>query len=161
MSTDKIEKRILLHASRERAWQALADSTAFGHWFGMRFEGAFSPGASARGVIVPTRVDDEVAQAQKPYAGLGFEILIEAMEPSRLFSLRWHPFAIDPAVDYSAEPMTLVEFRLEEVQADTLLTVVESGFDRLPPERRAKAFAANEGGWGMALKLLEKYLAAG
>ena len=158
MNTDRIEKKVLLRAPRKRVWRALSDSTEFGTWFGVRFNGAFTPGASVRGVIVPTTVNAEVANAQKPYEGMPFEITIEKMEPERLFSFRWHPFAIEPGIDYSAEPATLVVFALEEVADGVMLTVTESGFDRIPLARRAKAFTANEQGWGMVVKLIEEYL---
>jgi uncharacterized protein YndB with AHSA1/START domain len=158
MSTDRIEKKILLHAPLQQVWRALSDSTEFGTWFGVKFDGPFTPGAGMRGVIIPTKVNAEVASAQKPYEGLPFEITIEKMEPERLFSFRWHPFAIERGVDYSAEPTTLVVFGLEEVPGGVMLTVTESGFDRIPVERRAKAFTANEQGWGMVVKLVEEYL---
>jgi uncharacterized protein YndB with AHSA1/START domain len=158
MNTDRIEKKILLHAPRKRVWRALTDAKEFGTWFGMKFDGPFAPGATMRGVIVPTQVNADVAKAQKPYEGLPFEITIEKMEPERLFSFRWHPNAIERGVDYSAEPTTLIEFVLEEVANGVLLTVTESGFDRIPLARRAKAFTANEQGWGMVVKLIEEYL---
>ena len=158
MMTDRIEKKILLRAPRKRVWRALADSTEFGTWFGMRFNGPFEPGAVMRGVIVPTTVDAEVAKAQKSHEGTPFEITIEQMEPERLFSFRWHPGAIDPTVDYSLEPTTLVEFTLEETPEGVLLTLTESGFDRIPLARRAKAFASNEGGWSMMMGVIEKYV---
>jgi uncharacterized protein YndB with AHSA1/START domain len=158
MSTDRIEKKILLRAPKQRVWRALADSKEFGSWFGVKFDGPFAPGACMRGVIVPTTVDADVAKAQKQYEGLSFEITIEQMEPERLFSFRWHPYAIDRSVDYSAEPTTLVVFTLEEVADGVMLTVTESGFDRIPLARRAKAFSANEGGWSMMVKMIEKYV---
>jgi len=158
MNTDRIEKSVLLRAPRKRVWRALSDSTEFGSWFGMNFDGPFVPGASMRGVIVPTAVDADVAKAQQPYQGLPVEIAIEQMEPERLFSFRWHPFAIERGVDYSAEPTTLVVFELEEAPDGIMLTITESGFDRIPLARRAKAFTANEGGWGMVVKLVEKYV---
>ena len=158
MDSDCIEKKVLLRAPQKRVWRALSDSTEFGTWFGMQFNGPFVPGACMRGVITPTTVDAEVAKAQKEYEGLPVEITIEQMEPERLFSFRWHPFAIEPGVDYSAEPATLVVFGLEEVAKGILLTVTESGFDRIPLARRAQAFAANEGGWGMVVKLIEQYV---
>ena len=158
MDTDRIEKKILLHADPKRVWRALSDSTEFGTWFGMRFDGPFAPGAAMRGVIVPTTVNAEVASAQKPYEGIPFEILIEQMDPERIFSFRWHPGAVEPNIDYSAEPTTLVVFTMEEVANGVMLTITESGFDRIPLERRAKAFAANEGGWSMVVKLIAEYL---
>jgi uncharacterized protein YndB with AHSA1/START domain len=158
MSTDRIEKTILLRAPRKRVWRALTDSTEFGSWFGMKFDGPFVPGASMRGVIMPTTVNAEVAKAQKEYEGLPFDIVIEQMEPERLFSFRWHPFAVERGVDYSAEPTTLVVFSLEEVADGVMLTVTESGFDRIPLARRAKAFTANEKGWDMVVKMVEAFL---
>ena len=158
MITDRIEKKILLHASPQRVWRALSDSAEFGEWFGMRIDGPFKPGAHMRGVIVPTTVDAEVARAQKSYEGTPCELVIEKMEPERLFSFRWHPFAIEPGVDYSDEPMTLVSFELENTADGVMLTVTESGFDQIPLSRRAKAFTANEGGWGMVVKLIEQYV---
>jgi len=158
MSSDRIEKRVLLHASLKRVWSALADSTEFGTWFGMKFEGPFVPGALMRGVIVPTKVNAEVAKAQQKYEGMPVEITIEKMEPERLFSFRWHPYAIERGVNYSAEPTTLIEFVLEEMRDGVMLTVTESGFDQIPLVRRVKAFTANEEGWGMVVKLLEEYL---
>ncbi|MGA1994589.1 MAG: SRPBCC family protein [Bryobacteraceae bacterium] len=158
MNTDRIEKKVLLRAPRNRVWRALADSTEFGAWFGMKFDGPFAPGASMRAAIVPTTVDAEVAKAQKAHEGIPFEIAIERMEPERLFSFRWHPHAIERGVDYSAEPTTLVSFELEEVADGVMLTVTESGFEQIPLARRAKAFAANEGGWGMMVNVIEQYV---
>jgi len=157
MSSDRIEKKVLLHAPRKRVWSALADSTEFGSWFGMKFEGPFVPGALMRGVIVPTKVNAEVAKAQQKYEGMPVEITVEKMEPERLFSFRWHPYAVEPGVDYSKEPTTLIVFVLEERKDGVMLTVTESGFDQIPLMRRVKAFSANEEGWGMVLKLLEEY----
>jgi uncharacterized protein YndB with AHSA1/START domain len=158
MSSDRIEKKVLLHAPLKRVWAALADSTEFGSWFGMKFDGPFVAGALMRGVIVPTKVNAEVAKAQQKYEGMPVEITIEKMEPERLFSFRWHPYAIERGVDYSKEPTTLIEFVLEERKDGVMLTVTESGFDQIPLARRAKAFTANEEGWGMVLKLMEEYV---
>jgi uncharacterized protein YndB with AHSA1/START domain len=159
MDTDRIEKKILLHASLKRVWRALADSGEFGSWFGVRFEGGFAPGVAVHGVITPTTVDAAVAKAQEPYAGKRVEFVIENMEAGRLFSFRWHPHGVDANVDYSAEPMTLVEFTLEEVKEGVMLTVTESGFDQIPLARRATAFTSNDGGWGMVVGLIAKYVA--
>jgi uncharacterized protein YndB with AHSA1/START domain len=158
MDTGRIEKRILLNAPLNRVWRALSDSTEFGTWFGMRFETPFVPGAVMHGVIVPTTVDADVAKGQKALEGLAFEIVVEQMEPERLFSFRWHPGAVEPDIDYSAEPTTLVTFALEQAAEGVMLTITESGFDGIPLERRAKAFAANEQGWGMVVTLIAKYL---
>ena len=158
-NTDYIEKKILLRAPCERVWRAISDSKQFGSWFGVQFQGAFVAGKSVTGRIVPTTVDEEVARSQEPYEGFAFEFSVDRIEPMRLFSFRWHPFAVDPGVDYSKEPTTLVVFELEEVSGGTMLTITESGFDKIPLERRAKAFAANEQGWTAQATLIEKYLA--
>jgi uncharacterized protein YndB with AHSA1/START domain len=159
MSTDRIEKTILLRAPLKRVWRALSDSTEFGNWFGMRFNAPFAPGATMTAVIVPTAVNQEVAKMQKPYEGISFEIKIEQMQPERLFSLRWHPGAVEPGIDYASEPTTLVVFTLEKAPDGVQLTVTESGFDQIPLARRAKAFSANQGGWTLVIKLIEEYLA--
>jgi uncharacterized protein YndB with AHSA1/START domain len=158
-STDRIEKQVLLRAPRARVWKAIADAKEFGAWFGVKFDAPFKVGALQRGVLVGTTVDANVAKMQREYTDVAFEITVDRIEPERIFAFRWHPFAIERGVDYSAEPTTLITFALEEVPNGTLLTVTESGFDRIPLERRAKAFAANEGGWTIQMTLIEKYLA--
>jgi uncharacterized protein YndB with AHSA1/START domain len=157
--TDRIEKTVLLRAPLARVWRAISVPNEFGSWFGVEFDGPFVPGARLTGRIVPTKVDPEVAKAQQPYAGRAFELSVDRIEPMRLFSFRWHPFAVDPKVDYSSEPATLVVFQLEEVPGGTKLVITESGFDKIPLERRAQAFTANEQGWTAQMKLIEKYLA--
>jgi uncharacterized protein YndB with AHSA1/START domain len=157
--TDRLEKKILLRAPRPRVWRALTDSQEFGAWFGMQFDRPFTAGATLRATITGTTVDAEVARMQKEHEDLPFDITIERIEPERLFSFRWHPHAIERGVDYSAEPTTLVAFELEEVDGGILLTVSESGFDRIPLERRAKAFTSNQEGWAIVAQLIEKYLA--
>lgn len=109
--------------------------------------------------IAPTRVDAEVAKSQEPYAGKTFGIVVDRIEPMRLFSFRWHPFAVDPGLDYSKEPATRVVFELEQDPQGTWLTIAESGFERIPLARRAAAFAANDQGWQAQTRLIEKYLA--
>jgi uncharacterized protein YndB with AHSA1/START domain len=160
-STDRIEKQVLLKAPRERVWRAISDSAEFGKWFGIVFDGPFVAGKRLVGRIVPTAVDPEVAKSQQPYAGIPVEFEVERMEPPRLFAYRWHPGGVDPKVDYSKEPTTLVEFVLEDAPGGVLLRITESGFDRIPLARRAKAFAGNEAGWEAQTKLIGKYLARG
>lgn len=157
-TTDKIEKRVTLRAPQERVWRAISDSAEFGSWFGMEVDGKFVAGKEVGGRMKPTIADAEIAKRQEPYKGMRFTFVIDRIEPMRLFSFRWHPYAIDSSVDYSKEPMTLVTFTLEPVDGGTSLTIVESGFDSIPIERRADAFEANEGGWNAQLQLIEKYL---
>lgn len=147
-NTDRIEEKILLRVPRAHVWRALTEAQEFGAWFGVKLSGAFVPGASVKGTIT-----------EKGYEGLPFEIVVERIEPQRLFSWRWHPYALDPEVDYSAEPPTLVVCELEEVDGGTLLTLVESGFDRIPAARRAEAYRMHVEGWAGQMKSIEKYLA--
>jgi uncharacterized protein YndB with AHSA1/START domain len=156
---DRIEKNVVLRAPQDRVWNAITDAVQFGTWFGVELAGPFVAGQRITGKIVPTRVDAQLAAAQEPHKGLPVEWLVETIQPKQLFSFRWHPFAIERDVDYSHEPTTLVEFRLAPVDGGTRLTITESGFDRIPLERRAKAFAANDGGWTAQTELLAKYLA--
>ena len=158
-ATDRIEKKILLRAPLKRVWRALSDSKEFGTWFGVKFDAPFTPGALLRGKVVGSAVDAEVAKLQTQHEHPPFEITIARMEPGRLFSFRWDPYAVEPGVDYSKEPTTLIEFTLAEVPNGVMLTVTESGFDQIPLARRVKAFTANEQGWGMVIQLVEKYLA--
>jgi uncharacterized protein YndB with AHSA1/START domain len=146
-STDRIERKVLLLAPRSRVWRALTDAGEFGAWFQARLNGAFTPGAVVQGnVAIPD------------YEHLKIEMTIERMDPESLFSFRWHPYPSDPAADYSSEPTTLVEFHLEEVEGGTQLTVVESGFDRIPAARRAEAFRMNDEGWAGQLANIARYV---
>jgi len=149
-STDRIEKRVELRAPRARVWRAIADASQFAAWFNVKLDGAFAEGATTRGQIT-----------SKGYEHLKIEMQVQRIEPERYFAYRWHPYPIDPNVDYSAEPTTLVEFTLEETAggAGTALTIVESGFDRIPLARRAEAYRMNDGGWSGQIKNLERYVA--
>jgi uncharacterized protein YndB with AHSA1/START domain len=165
MRSDRIEKSVLLRASRERVWRAISDAGEFGTWFGVAFDAPFVEGARVTGRIVPTRVDAEVAAMQKPHEGTPFAFVVERIEPMRRMVFRWHPYALDAGVDYSAEPMTRIDLDLADAGSDAdagiRLTISESGFDQLPPTRRAQAYAANEGGWEAQTRLIAKYLASG
>jgi len=148
-STDRIERQILLKAPRSRVWRALSTAEEFGDWFGVVLKGkSFTPGERVQGKIT-----------YPGYEHLVWEVVIECMKPERLLSFRWHPYAIDPAVDYSKEPTTLVEFELKVVDGGTLLSVVESGFDSIPPSRRLEAFRMNSGGWDAQMKNIAKHVA--
>jgi uncharacterized protein YndB with AHSA1/START domain len=161
MSSDLIEKKIILQAPLERVWQAIADSRQFGTWFGVDFDGPFIAGTTVSGRIRPTLVDPEIAQLQKPYEGKAFTFVVDRIEPMQTIEFRWHPFAVEAGLDYTSEPMTLIVFELEETMGGVLLTICESGFDSIPLERRAKAFAANDGGWTMQIELIKRYLMVG
>jgi uncharacterized protein YndB with AHSA1/START domain len=146
-STDRIETCIEVTASRARVWRALADSTEFGTWFGITIDGPFTPGVTVYGRM--TRPNGDT---------FTITFAVEQMQPEVLFSYRWRPYAMDPAIDYSAEPMTLVEFRLAEIATGTAVVITESGFDGIPLFRRAEAFAKNTQGWAGQSKKLAKYV---
>ena len=148
-STDRIERKILLKAPRSRVWRALSNAEEFGAWFGVDFKGkAFAAGQPVKGQIT-----------YPGYEHLVMEVIIERIVPERLLSWRWHPAAIDPAVDYSPEPTTLVVFELQDVEGGVELSVVESGFDKIPAARRATAFRLNSSGWDEQLVNIEKHVA--
>jgi len=146
-STDRIEKQIVLDAPRARVWRALTDVAQFNAWFGVSLTTPFAPGAEVSGQI-----------AIRGYDHVAMRIWIETMDPERFFSFRWHPYAVEPGVDYSAEPTTLVSFTLGDAPGGTTLTIVESGFDAIPASRRAKAFTMNDKGWAGQAENIRRFL---
>ena len=147
-STDRIEKEIVLRAPRSRVWRALTNADEFGAWFGMKLQGSFTPGSTVSGIV-----------AMSDHERVTIEMAVERMDPESRLSYRWHPYPAHADVDHSSEPTTLVEFQLEEVAGGTLLTVVESGFDRIPVGRRAEAFRMNTVGWAEQLENIARYVA--
>jgi uncharacterized protein YndB with AHSA1/START domain len=149
---DRIEKRIELKAPVSRVWRALTDYREFGEWFRVKLEGPFAPGQVSRGYIT-----------HPGYEHVKWEAVIQKMDPERLFSFTWpHPKSLDKATyspDYSQELTTLVEFSLEKTASGTLLVLTESGFDKLPSDRRLEAFRRNDGGWTQQMKNIETYVA--
>lgn len=149
-STDRIERQILIKATRARVWRALTHIDEFNSWFGVRLKGTeFTAGEVFSGNVT-----------HPGYDHLTMEVTIQRCEPEKLLSWRWHPNAVDPHKDYSSEPTSLVEFRLEDTERGTLLTVVESGFDQIPPERRLSAFRGNSEGWDIQIQNINKYVSA-
>jgi len=146
--SDRIEKRIEVKAPVSRVWRALTDHREFGEWFRVKLDGPFVPGQISRGQI-----------SYPGYEHIKWVAVVQAMEPERLFSFTWHPYAVDRTVDYSKETPTLVEFRLEKIPNGTLLVVTESGFDKIRSARRLEAFRMNEGGWTQQLKNIEAHVA--
>ena len=146
-TTDRIEKRFEVSAKRSRVWRAISDANEFGAWFGMKLDRPFTSGATVFGRLTITG-----------YEHISLEMQVQRIEPEGYFAYRWHPYPMNPKVDYSAEPTTLVEFRLEETAGGTAVTITESGFDRLPSTRRAEAFRMNEAGWTGQSKKLASYV---
>ena len=143
----RIEKRIELKASVSRVWRALTDHREFGEWFGVKLEGPFVAGQLSQGQIT-----------HPGYQHVRWQAVVQKIEPERLFSFTWHPYGIDPKVDYSKETPTLVEFRLEKIPGGTLLLLTESGFDKIPKHRRAEAFRRNEGGWATQMENIARHV---
>jgi uncharacterized protein YndB with AHSA1/START domain len=147
-STDRIERSTLINAPVSKVWRALTTAEEFGNWFGVALKGKkFVAGQQVQGQITI-----------EGYQHVMFEALVERIEPEKLFSYRWHPYAVDPAIDYSKEPTTLVEFTLKDTGKGTLLSVVESGFDKIPVARRADAIRMNTGGWEGQMANIQKYV---
>lgn len=146
---NRIEKQIEIKAPVSRVWRALTDYREFGAWFRVKLEKPFVAG--------------EIAQGNLEYPGyeqLKWTVTVQKIEPERLFSFTWHPYAIDPQVDYSDETPTLVEFRLEKTETGTRLTVTESGFDKIPTHRYADAFRMNSQGWAIQVQNINEYVTA-
>ena len=150
-SGDRIERKVVIDAPRSRVWGLLENAEKFGDWFGANLKGqTFAPGRRARGHLT-----------FKGYEHVWFDVVIERIEPQTTFAYRWHPYAVDPKVDYEQEEPTLVTFTLNDAPGNgTLLTVVESGFDKVPPHRRLEAFRMNTNGWEAQLNKLAKYAAS-
>jgi uncharacterized protein YndB with AHSA1/START domain len=143
-----IVKRIELKAPVSRVWRALTDYHEFGEWFRVKLDGPFLPGTVSHGHIT-----------YPGYEHVKWEAVVQKMEPEKLFSFTWHPYAVDPQIDYSKETPTLVECRLEKTAVGTLLLLTESGFDKIPAGRRLEAFRMNDGGWAEQMKNIENHVA--
>lgn len=148
-ATDRVEQSIELRAPQARVWRALTDAEEFGTWFRAKLEGRFALGQTLKGNIT-----------YPGYEHLRLEVTVVTLEAQQRFAFRWHPYAIDPHMDYSKEPTTLVEFRLQAIPEGTRLTVVESGFDQLPPERRELAFRMNQQGWSGQMANIQHYVSS-
>lgn len=148
-STDQIVREVTFDAPQSRVWRALTDVEQFNTWFGVNLESPFTPGAEVSGHV-----------RFKGMEHMTMSIWIDKVQPENFFSFRWHPYAVEEGVDYSAEPKTLVTFTLEGEGDKTHLTIVESGFDAIPESRRAKAFAMNTGGWNAQAENLRKFVTA-
>lgn len=148
-TSDRIEKQIVIHATVSRVWRAITDFQEFGKWFRVILQGPFVVGEVTRGKIT-----------YPGYEHVTMEVIVEAIEPEHRFAFWWRPYAIDPSVDYSAEPRTLVEFQLEPTVDGTLVKVTESGFDGIPAHRRDEAFRMNDGGWAAQVKNIRDHVQA-
>src|SRR5689334_23770644 len=145
---NQIEKRVELSVPVARVWRALTDHREFGEWFRVKLEGPFVPGKVSRGRVTHPGYEHVVWQAT-----------VKDLKPESLFSFTWHPYAIDPQVDYSQEQPTLVEFTLDETANGTRLTVTESGFNAIPAHRRDEAFRMNSQGWAIQVERVADYVA--
>jgi uncharacterized protein YndB with AHSA1/START domain len=145
---DRIEKQIEIAAPVSRLWRALTDHNEFGAWFRVKLDAPFEVGEESHGQIT-----------WPGYEHVTFRAVVQQIDPEQYFAFTWHPYSVDPALDYTKEMPTLIEFRLERTPAGTLLTVTESGFSDLPDDRRDEAFARNDGGWTQQMKNIEEYVA--
>jgi uncharacterized protein YndB with AHSA1/START domain len=168
--TDRIEKRVTLRAPVGRVWRAISDAREFSRWFGVRLDGPFVAGKTITGrwdakfdeadlIAFQKAAGVKPGKVKMPEGDVVF-CTVERIEPETYFSFRWIPFGIDAEADPEREPTTLVEFRLEPVAEGTELTIIESGFDRVPAQRRERAFRMNEGGWAAQAENLRKHVEA-
>jgi uncharacterized protein YndB with AHSA1/START domain len=167
-TTDRIEKRVTLRAPVSRVWRAIAEAQEFGRWFGVKLEGDFAAGKTMTGTFDDGLNEAAIIEYQKklglkpsrvrPPEKNAVFCTVERVEPEQYFSFRWIPYGIDAEADPKNEPTTLVEFRLEKVAEGTLLTIAESGFDRVPAHRRDRAFRMNEGGWAAQAENIRKHV---
>jgi uncharacterized protein YndB with AHSA1/START domain len=156
--SDRIETTLVLPHSREKVWRAISEAQLFGEWIGLCDHGEFACGEWFTAKMAPTRFSAEFAKLQEPHRGLPVKMWIARIDPMAVFCFRFHPFAVDPHLDYSHEPMNEVAFVLQDSPDGTRVTITESGFDQIPPDRRAQAYAINERGWSLATQALESYL---
>jgi uncharacterized protein YndB with AHSA1/START domain len=165
---DRIEKKVTLRAPVSRVWRAIADAKEFGAWFGVKLAGEFAAGKTMTGTFDEGLDEAAIVEYQKKLGLTPSKVrlpeknavfcTVERVEPERFFSFRWVPYGIDAEADPKNEPTTLVEFRLEKAGEGTLLTIVESGFDRVPAHRRERAFRMNDGGWAAQAENVRKYV---
>lgn len=150
-TSDRIERSIVIQAPRARVWQVLTDAEQFGRWFGADLQGqTFAVGRRTQG---PIRIPG--------FTHVMFDVTVERLEPQHSFAWRWHPYAVDPEVDYSGEEPTLVTWTLQDAPGGaTLVTTVESGFDKVPPHRRMEAFRMNNRGWDAQLENIRRHATA-
>jgi uncharacterized protein YndB with AHSA1/START domain len=146
MDSNRIEKQILIAVPLSRIWLALTDHTQFGEWFRVKIDAPFAPGKPSTGFMT-----------WPGYEHIPWNAVIQKIDPEHTFSYTWHPYAVDPKVDYTAEEPTLVEFKLAPTDTGTLLTVIESGFEHIPAQRRAEAILRNTGGWTQQLENIKTY----
>jgi uncharacterized protein YndB with AHSA1/START domain len=144
---DRIEKQIEISAPVSRVWHALTDHNEFGTWFRVKLDAPFAVGEEAHGQIT-----------WPGYEHVTWRAVVQQIDPEQYFAFTWHPYAVDPAIDYSEETPTLVEFHLEKSAAGTLLKVTESGFSDVPDGRRREAFLRNGEGWTQQMKNIEEYV---
>lgn len=168
--SDKIEKRVVLHAPLSRVWRAITTAQEFSAWFGVQLNGEFAAGQTVTGTFSRAINEENIINFQKRLGLKPSKIkmpepnavfcTVERMEPESYFSYRWIPYGIDVEADPKNEPTTLVEFRLEKIKEGTELTITESGFDRVPQHRRERAFRMNDGGWAGQAENIKKYVEA-
>lgn len=168
MVSDRIEKQVTLRAPVSRVWRAIADAQEFGRWFGVKLAGDFVEGKIVTGIFDEGLNESAIVDYQKKLGLPPSKVkmpdkntvfcTVERVEPEHYLSFRWIPYGVDADIDPQNEPTTLVEFRLEKVADGTLLTIVESGFDRVPAHRRERAFRMNEGGWTAQAENMKKYV---
>jgi uncharacterized protein YndB with AHSA1/START domain len=145
---NSIERTIDLKASVDRVWTALTDYEEFGAWFRLELDGPFQVGRVTTGVV-----------NCPGHEGLPFWARVTVMEAPRRFSFVW-PMdeSVDPDDPDIEHKVTLVDFTLEPLAEGARLTVRESGFERLPADKRLQVFRDNNGGWDFQMKNIRSHV---
>jgi uncharacterized protein YndB with AHSA1/START domain len=145
---DRIDKTVELAAPVARVWRALTNYQEFGAWFRVDLHGPFVLGQTSTGVTT-----------YPGYEGMRWEANVVAMEHERLFAFEWCPFEHDDYRDFQSAPKTRVEFKLEPTERGTRLAITESGFDRIPDDkRRVDALRSNTQGWDIQANNIAQYV---
>tara|TARA_R110000868_G_scaffold216330_1_gene466442 strand:- start:337 stop:777 length:441 start_codon:yes stop_codon:yes gene_type:complete len=142
---DKIQREILINATKERIYAAITDPDLVVLWFPETLEGSYTVG-------------------ERPIFGFGEhgknQIYVENAIPYQYFAYRWIPGSNHFMGDVLTVPNTLVEFHIEELADKSCkLILSESGFAALPSDIAEKCFTQNSGGWDFMLARFEKYIA--
>ncbi len=123
---EPIEKRIVLNAAVSRVWKAITDPAELGKWMLMPtdFE------------AVPGRDFTFKAESSEKWDGIIY-CTVKEIEENKKLVFTWN------AAMANAE--TVVSIELKEVGDKTELTLIHSGWDKLPANKEEMRKAHNEG----------------
>ncbi len=132
----KIERRVEINAPIAKVWEVIIDHKKFGEWFRCKLDQPFKEGEVSTGMMTFPGAEHVKWNAK-----------VIKIESERCLEFSWPPYIEDETVDLSNEPWLNCRFELESIPGGTLLTITESGFDKLSPVIRDDARRGNEQGW--------------